>query len=39
VSWLLLHVDTVNRQQLEPTLTAAGWRREVAEGEYLLFAR
>jgi hypothetical protein len=39
VSWLLLHVDTVNRQQLEPKLSSAGWRRHADRGEYLLFAR
>jgi hypothetical protein len=39
VSWLLLHIDTVNRHQFEPMLAAAGWRRHSSAGEYLLFER
>lgn len=39
VSWLLLHIDTVNRHQFEPILAAAGWRRHSSAGEYLLFDR
>jgi hypothetical protein len=39
VSWLLLHIDTVNRHQFEPMLAAAGWHRHSSAGEYLLFER